>query len=131
MHTQNPQISKNFLIALHLFEPGNEKMGVFLKRKLKVLSLVWNGKRFLGGVFRKLFEKNYFLSFWKQERRFPPITIKWKKSVKQKSPPDSSNRGEKVVEMLLNCYMKEVRRQFVLRFGKTVLVRLFYKPLMN
>ena len=40
MHTQNRPISKKFLISLHLFEPGNEKMGVFLKRKLKILSLV-------------------------------------------------------------------------------------------
>jgi hypothetical protein len=40
MHTQNRPISKKFLLPLHLFEPGSEKMGVFLKRKLKILSLV-------------------------------------------------------------------------------------------
>ena len=40
MHTQICPISKKFLIPPHLFEPGSEKIGVFLKRKLKVLSLV-------------------------------------------------------------------------------------------
>ena len=65
MHTQNRPISKKFLLPLHLFEPGNEKMGVFLKRKLKILSLVWNGKRFLGGVFRKKW-KYFFFHFYKQ-----------------------------------------------------------------
>lgn len=40
MHTQIRPISKKILISLHLFEPGSEKMGVFLIRKLKVPSLV-------------------------------------------------------------------------------------------
>lgn len=40
MHTQNRPISKKFLLPLHLFEPGSEKMGGVLKRKLKVPSLV-------------------------------------------------------------------------------------------
>ena len=31
MHTQNRPISKKFLLPLHLFEPGSEKMGVFWK----------------------------------------------------------------------------------------------------
>ena len=31
----------------------------------------------------------------------------------KKSPPDSLNREEKVGEMLLNCYMKEVSSLFI------------------
>ena len=81
MHTQNRPISKNFY-TLHLFEPRSEKMGVFLKRKLKVLSLVWNGEGFLG-VFLQILLK---------------ISLENKKS-----PPDSLNREEKVVEKILNC----------------------------
>ena len=57
-------------LPLHLFEPRSEKMGVFLKRKLKVLSLVWNGKRFLGGVFEKIYWKNKnLLSIHRTDRR--------------------------------------------------------------
>ena len=32
---------------------------------------------------------------------------------KQKTPPDSSNREEKVGEKILNCYIKEASRPFV------------------
>lgn len=38
-HPNSPDFEKIFN-TLHLFEPGSEKMGVFLKRKLKVPSLV-------------------------------------------------------------------------------------------
>jgi len=38
-HPKSPDFKK-ILYTLHLFEPRSEKMGVFLKRKLKVLSLV-------------------------------------------------------------------------------------------
>ena len=47
-------------LSPHLFELGSEKNGGILKRKLKIPSLVWNGKRFLGGVFEK-FLKIFFL----------------------------------------------------------------------
>ena len=76
-HPKLPDFKK-FLIPLYLFELGSEKNGGNLKRKLKVPSLVWNGKRFLGGVFEKFLKK-------------------------QKSPLNSSNREEKVIEILLNC----------------------------
>ena len=55
-HPKLPDFKK-FLIPLYLFEPGSEKMGVFLIRKLKVPSLVWNEKRFLGGVFENFLSK--------------------------------------------------------------------------
>ena len=87
MHTQNRPISKKFLLPLHLFEPGSEKMGVFLKRKLKVLSLVWNGKGFLGGVFANIF-KNFF---WKQK-----ISSRF------------MNREEKVFEKILSCNLYSI-----------------------
>ena len=56
-------------LSPHLFEPGSEKMGGILKRKLKVLSLVWNGKRFLGGVFEKIL-RIFFPIFSKQWTAF-------------------------------------------------------------
>lgn len=64
-HPNSPDFEKIFN-TLHLFEPGSEKMGVFLKRKLKVLSLVWNGKGFLG-VFLQIFLK---ISF--ENKKSPP-----------------------------------------------------------
>jgi hypothetical protein len=39
-HPKSPDFKKFLLSPPHLFEPGSEKMGLFLKRKLKVLSLV-------------------------------------------------------------------------------------------
>ena len=53
----------------HLFEPGSEKNGGILKRKLKVPSLVWNGKRFLGGVFEKFWKNKNLLPIHRTERR--------------------------------------------------------------
>ena len=67
-HPKLPDFKK-FLLPLHLFEPGSEKMGVFLKRKLKILSLVWNGKRFLGGVLKKFWKNKNLLSIHRTERR--------------------------------------------------------------
>ena len=57
MHTQNRPISKKFLLPLHLFEPESEKMGVFLKRKLKSFHLFEMGNDSWGGVFENIFEK--------------------------------------------------------------------------
>ena len=56
-------------LPLHLFEPGSEKMGVFLKRKLKVPSLVWNGKRFLGVFLKKFWKNKNLLPIHRTERR--------------------------------------------------------------
>ena len=103
MHTQNRPISKKFLLPLHLFEPGSEKMGVFLKRKLKVLSLVWNGKGFLGGVFENIFEKIFSIFFGSNDSLLQSNPTGWKKVCKtKKSPPDLSNREEKVFVKLLD-----------------------------
>ena len=85
-HPNSPDFEKIFN-TLHLFDPGSEKMGVFLKRKLKVLSLVWNGKGFLGGVFANIF-KNFF---WKQK-----ISSRF------------MNREEKVFEKILSCNLYSI-----------------------
>ena len=70
MHTQNRPISKKFFNTLHLFEPESEKMGVFLKRKLKSFHLFEMGKESWGGVFEKIFLKNKnLLSIHRTERR--------------------------------------------------------------
>ena len=74
-HPKSPDFEKIFNTP-SLVWTGKQKNGGVLKRKLKVPSLVWNGKRFLGGGFEKILK-----NFWK---------IK-------KSPPDSSNREEKMV----------------------------------
>ena len=74
-HPKSPDFKKIF-ITPSLVWTGKRKNGGILKRNLKVLSLVWNGKGFLGGGFEKILK-----NFWK---------IK-------KSPPDSSNREEKMV----------------------------------
>lgn len=72
MHTQIRPISKKFFNTLHLFEPESEKMGVFLKRKLKSFHLFEMGND-SWGVFLKNFLKN------------------------KKSPLDLSNREERMV----------------------------------
>ena len=109
MHTQNRPISKIFLLPLHLFEPGSEKMGVFLKRKLKVLSLVWNGKGFLGGVFANIFEKIFSIFFGSNDSLLQSNPTGWKKVCKtKKSPPDLSNREEKVFVKLLDCKLYNI-----------------------
>ena len=73
MHTQNRPISKNFLLLLPLFEPGSEKMGVFLKRKLKSFHLFEMGNDSWGVFFKKILKislktKN-LLPIHKTERR--------------------------------------------------------------
>ena len=90
MHTQIDRFFKYFFEKIYPLTCLNreaKKWGGILKRKLKVLSLVWNGKRFLGGVFEKILK-----NFWK---------IK-------KSPPDSSNREEKVFEKILSCNLYSI-----------------------
>ena len=44
----------------------------------------------------------------KERAPFPALLFE-----KQKTPPDSSNREEKVGEKILNCYIKEASRPFV------------------
>ena len=106
MHTQNRPISKKFLTPPHLFEPGSEKMGVFLKRKLKVPSLVWNGKRFLGGVFEKIFLKNKnLLSIHRTERR------KWVESYKIVKYRSETEALQINFPNLKICWFWETKRQ--------------------
>ena len=51
MHTQNRPISKKFLLPLHLFEPGSEKMWGIFEKKIKSPFTCLKQERILGGCF--------------------------------------------------------------------------------
>ena len=93
-------------LSPHLFEPGSEKMGGILKRKLKVLSLVWNGKGILGGVFEKIFLKNKnLLSIHRTERR------KWVESYKIVKCRSETEALQINFPNLKICWFWETKRQ--------------------
>ena len=56
MHTQNRPISKKFLISLHLFKPGSEKMGGYFEKKIRNPFTCLKWETILGGVFEKFSE---------------------------------------------------------------------------
>ena len=93
------------------------------KKIFNTPSLVWNGKRFLGGVFEKIIKKYFSLSFLNSERNFATPNEKSLKS--KKSPPDSLNREEKVVLKFLNCKLmcRNYEKTVFLRCWKTQFYR--------
>ena len=78
MHTQIRPISKKFFNTLHLFEPESEKMGVFLKRKLKSFHLFEMGND-SWGVFLKNFLKYFSLAFLEARTAFSTYHPQMKK----------------------------------------------------
>lgn len=129
-HPKSPDFKK-FFITPSLVWTGKRKNGGVLKRKLKAPSLVWNRKRFLGGVFEKFLKNIFLLLFWKQKQRFPPITIKWKKSVKQKiSYRFVEPRGEGGREniKLWIIVWKQWEYRLYIYIEQTVFIRAFLRP---
>ena len=82
MHTQNRPILKKFLLPFTCLNREMEKWGCF-EKKIKSPFTCLKQEMILGGVF---FEKIFIEIF-----------------ENKKSPPDSSNREENVVEKILNC----------------------------
>jgi len=84
MHTQIRPISKKFFNTLHLFEPESEKMGVFLKRKLKSFHLFEMGND-SWGVFLKNFLKIFFSCFFGSKNSVFHLSSSNEKSLKNKN----------------------------------------------
>lgn len=107
-HPKSPDFEKIFNTP-SLVWTGKQKNGGVLKRKLKVPSLVWNGKRFLGGVFENIFEKIFSIFFGSNDSLLQSNPTGWKKVCKtKKSPPDLSNREERVFVKLLDCKLYNI-----------------------